>query len=125
MHTGRGKKKGELKMDKYVFFAFKGEMMCFMHVMLNALDINSKGYETKIVMEGEAVRLIKELEESGNPMYTELKEKGIFDCICKACSAKMGVLDYNSECGIPLGDEMQGHPAMGSYIEKGYEIITL
>lgn len=110
---------------KVVFFAFKGELMCFNHVMLNALDMDGKGILVKIVMEGEAVTLIKALEEEKNELYLELKEKGIFDCICLACSYKMGVYDYNKTCGIPMNGDMSGHPAMAGYVEAGYQVITL
>lgn len=112
-------------MKKVAFFAFKGEQMCFMHILLNALDLHEKGIEAKIIMEGEAVKLIKELEESNNKLYKKAKELNLFDCICKACSAKMGVLEYNEACGIPLNGDLQGHPAMYDYIKEGFEIITL
>ena len=111
--------------NKVAFFAFTGNFMCFVHVMLNALDMESKGMEAKIIIEGEAVKLVKGLEESGNPLYKKAKEKGIFASICKACSAQMGVLEYNHGVGIPIGDDMSGHPAMEPYIEKGYKIIAL
>jgi hypothetical protein len=114
-----------VEMNKFVFFAFNGNPMCFVHVLLNTLDLDSKGMEAKIVIEGEAVKLVKEMEESGNRMYKKAKEKGLIDCICKACSVKMGVLDYNKTVGIPLGEDMNGHPSMAAYIEKGYQIITL
>ena len=112
-------------MDRYVYFAFKGDTMCFMHVLLNAMDMSEKGIEARIVMEGEAVKLIRELDESGNPLYVKAKNMGLFDCICRACSAKMGVLEYNTDCGIPLSGEMSGHPPMEAYLRKGYQIITL
>ena len=108
-----------------MIFAFRGDPMCFVHVLLNALDLNKKGHETGIVLEGEAVKLVRELEESGNPLYRKAKEAGLFACVCKACSAKMGVLDYNMTCGIPLGDDMNGHPSMSAFIEQGFQIITL
>lgn len=112
-------------MDKIAIFAFKGELMCFVHVLLNALDMSSKDMDVKIIMEGEAVKLVKELQESNNSLYLKAKELGLFDCICKACSAKMGVLEYNQNSGIPMSDEISGHPAMSGYIKKGYQIITL
>lgn len=112
-------------MSKYVFFAFKGEAMCFMHILLNASDMHSKGIEAKIVIEGEAVVLVKKMIESKNPLFKKVMDKGLIDCICKACSAKMGVLEYNEFCGIPINSDMAGHPPMASYIEKGYSIITL
>ena len=41
---------------KVALFAFNGELMCFIHVLLNALDMNKKGYEVKIVIEGSGPR---------------------------------------------------------------------
>ncbi|HDM75689.1 MAG TPA: cytoplasmic protein, partial [Deltaproteobacteria bacterium] len=46
------------------------------------------------------------------------------DGACKACSNKMGVLEAVKEEGIPLIDEMSGHPSMARYMTEGYQIIT-
>lgn len=112
-------------MKKIAFFPFKGEKMCFMHVLINALDLHEKGVDTKIIVEGEAVKLIKVLEEEENKLYLKVKGLGLFDSICKACSAQMGVLEYNETSGIPIKGNANGHPAMYDYIADGYEIITL
>jgi len=112
-------------MKKVVFFAFKGDLMCFQHILLNALDLNEKGEEAKIVIEGEAVNLMEKLENSNNKHYFEAKEKGLIDCICKACSASQGVLEYNQSLDMPLKADMSGHPSMEKYISDGYEVITL
>lgn len=112
-------------MNKTVFFAFKGNAMCFIHVLLNALDMNNKGIKCKIVIEGEAVTLLKDLQQNSNPLYMDAKEKGLIDCICKACSVKLGVFEYNETLDIPLKGEMSGHVSMLSYIERGYSVITL
>lgn len=112
-------------MKKVAFFPFKGEKMCFMHILINALDLHEKGIETKIIVEGEAVKLIKLLEEEDHKLYKKVKAEGLFDSICKACSAQMGVLDYNETTGIPIKGNANGHPAMYDYISEGYEIITL
>lgn len=112
-------------MNKYALFAFNGNAMCFVHVLLNAMDLKAKGAEAvAIVIEGEAVKLIQELETSKNPLYMKAKAQGLIDCICKACSAKMGVLEFNESTGIPVTGDMSGHPSMGDYLEKGYQIIT-
>lgn len=112
-------------MSKYVFFAFRGKAMCFIHILLNALEMNEKGISAKIVIEGEAVVLVKEMTESGNPLFKKAKDMGLIDCICKACSAKLGVLDYNEKCGIPLKGGMSGHPSMSEFIKRGFDVITL
>lgn len=112
-------------MKKIAYFAFKGNEMCFMHLLLNALDLDEKGYEAKIVIEGEAVTLLQGFEEKKNPLYMNAKEKNIIDSICKACSAKMGVLEFNQTLGIPMGEDMKGHPGMEPYIKNGFQVITL
>ncbi len=112
-------------MDKYVIFAFNGNPTCFVHVLLNALDMQNEGVETKVVIEGEAVKLIGEMEATANPLYLMAKGKGLIDGICKACSAQMGVLEYNETVGIPLVGDMSGHPPIAAYVKNGYRVITL
>lgn len=99
--------------------------MCFMHVLINAVDYHEKDVDVKIIVEGEAVKLIKVLEEEENKLYLKTKELGLFDSICKACSAQMGVLEYNETVGIPIKGNANGHPAMNDYTSQGYDIITL
>jgi len=109
---------------KVAIFAFRGDTLCFIHVMLNALDMNRRGIDTKVILEGESVTLIQSMRVSGNKLFEQLVSAGLVDCVCKACSAKMGVLAYNESSGIRLCDEMNGHPAMATYLEQGYTIIT-
>jgi len=114
-------------MKQVVLFAFNGEPMCFMHVLLNAIDMNERGYEVKIVIEGSATKLVPELAKEGNPMYRLYeKAKGLdlIDGACKACSNKMGTLEAVKAQGLRLLDEMSGHPSMARYREEGYEVIT-
>ena len=112
-------------MKKIVFFAFKGEEMCFAHLLLNAIDLHEKGIEAKIVIEGEAVKLIEPLIEKENKMFKKALELGLIHSICKACSAKLGVLEYNEKSGIPINGDMNGHPPMHPFLDEGYEVITL
>ncbi len=114
-------------MKKIVLFVFNGDPMCFIHVLLNALDMKDKGYESKIVIEGAATKLIPELEKKGNPMHA-LWEKVInfklVEGVCKACANKMGTLEASKSQGLSLLDDMSGHPSMARYKDSGYEIIT-
>ena len=111
-------------MNKIAIFAFRGDPLCFMHVMLNALDMKARSFDVKVILEGESVKLIQAMQTSGNKLFQKMQDQGLIDCVCKACSAKMGVLEYNQTSGIRLSDEMNGHPAMAAYLEKGYAIIT-
>ncbi len=114
-------------MAKIALFAFNGDVMCFVHVLLNALDMMEKGYEVRVIIEGAATKIIPEIAKPSNPMhrfYAMIKEKGLIDGACKACSNKMGVLEAIREDGIALIGDMSGHPGMARYIEKGFQIVT-
>lgn len=38
-------------MEKVALFAFNGEPMCFVHVLLNALDMKKKGIDVKCTVQ--------------------------------------------------------------------------
>jgi hypothetical protein len=114
-------------MKKFALFVFNGDPMCFIHVLLNALDMNTKGHEAKIIIEGGAVKLVPEMVQPGNPLnglWNKNIEAGLIAGVCKACSNKLGVLDVAKELRLNLLDGMSGHPSMAEYRDKGYEIIT-
>jgi hypothetical protein len=114
-------------MQKVALFPFNGEMMCFIHVLLNTLDMHEKGLEVIVVVEGAATRLLPELARQDNPMhslYQKVRDKGLLAGACKACSAKMGVLESVRADGVPLLDDMNGHPGMAGLMLQGYAIVT-
>lgn len=124
MEVGREE---EVNVKKVVLFAFNGEAMCFVHVLLNGLDMKEKGYEVRIVIEGAATKLIPYLSASGSILsgpYRKAKELGLIDGVCKACAGKMGTLTDVQAEGLALLDDMMGHPGMGRYRNDGYEVIT-
>jgi hypothetical protein len=114
-------------MKKIVLMAFNGELGCFSHVLLNALDMQERQWDVKIVIEGAATKLIKELTDPGTPfaaLYTKVKAKGLIDSICRACAAKMGTLESAEKQGLRIDGEMNGHPSIAAWLEKGYEVMT-
>ena len=115
-------------MRKTMIFAFQGNPLCFIHVLLNSLDMADKGMEGKIILEGEAVTLVREMRKTDhflNKLYTKVKEQGLILGACRVCSNKMGVTEILLAEDIPLIGDMSGHPAMSDYMKKGYTIITL
>ncbi len=114
-------------MKKVALFAFNGEAMCFVHVLLNGLNMKENGYDVKIIIEGAATKLIPEMNSKNSPLYGLFKkafDNGIIDGACRACSVKMGTIKEAETIGINLLADMSGHPGMSMYIEKGYNIIT-
>ena len=114
-------------MKKTALFVFNGDPVCFIHVLLNGLDMDARGMEGRIIVEGAATALLPKLAESGNPLHKlweQAKSKGIVDGVCKGCAHKMGTADEAVKQGLALLDDMSGHPSMSRYIEDGYEVIS-
>ncbi len=114
-------------MRKMALFVFNGDPMCFIHVLLNALNMKEKGYEVKVIIEGAATKLVPELAKSENPLHKlweNAKFNGLIEGVCKACSNKMGTLEAAKDQGLSLLDEMTGHPGMALYHDTGFEVIT-
>jgi hypothetical protein len=114
-------------MKKIALFAFNGDPMCFIHVLLNSIDMREKGFNVALVIEGSATALIKEMDKEGHKLYDlyqRVKESGIIDCVCRACSLQMNSVESAEQQKLPLCAEMHGHPSMASYIDEGYEVIS-
>lgn len=113
-------------MKKYALFVFNGDAMCFIHVLLNALDMHAKGCEAKIVMEGASVKLTAQLFQPGklHGLWKKALEAGLVAGVCKACAATLGATADAEKNGLPLIGDMSGHPAILTYREQGYEVIT-
>ncbi len=114
-------------MKKMALFVFNGDPMCFIHVLLNALDMQEKGYDAKIMVEGAATGLIPELERSDNPLHglwEKVRNAGLVEGVCQACAKKMGTLDAARAAGLTLLADIAGHPSMARYRDEGFEIIS-
>ncbi len=127
-------------MKKFALFAFNGDPMCFIHVLINALEFNDQGHEVAVVIEGSSVRLTSLLTDgagledfkAAKPQMYELisknlaavKEAGLISCVCRACAMQLGALEAAENAGLPLCAELKGHPSMARFVADGYEIIT-
>jgi hypothetical protein len=114
-------------MEKAALFAFNGDEMCFIHVLLNALDMHERGIEVKIIIEGAATRLIPELEKSSHflhDLWLQVKSRGLVEGACRACATKMEATAAANEQSIRLLDDMRGHPGMAGYRKSGFDVIT-
>lgn len=115
-------------MTRVVFFAFRAEPLCFMHALINALDLEEKGMWGEIVLEGEATRLIPEMARPDhflNALYLQVKSRGMLYGACQACATKMGVAEAIAAEDIPLIADVNGHPSMAPFIRQDYKIITM
>ncbi|MGW8192931.1 MAG: cytoplasmic protein [Desulforhopalus sp.] len=114
-------------MKKIALLAYTGELTCFAHVMLYALDFHKKGYAVKVVIEGAATSLIGDLARPDAPfanLYKQLRDKGLLSCICQACSRKMGSLGEAEKQGLTIVGDMQGHPSIEGLVSDGFQILS-
>ena len=114
-------------MNKIALFVYNGEPMCFVHVLLNCLDMADKGYSPQIVVEGTSVKLLPDLAQRDHHlhgMWEKVKERGLVAGVCRACSGKMGTLEEAQAQGLPVLEDMSGHPGIANFREHGYEIMT-
>jgi len=114
-------------MKRIAMFVFNGDAMCFVHVLLNALDMNARGCDMKIIIEGASTRLTPELAAADHPLHAlweKARAAGLIAGVCEACSRKTRTLDAAASLGLPLLNDMNGHPGMAQYQDDGYEIIT-
>ena len=114
-------------MKKVVLVSFNGDAMCFIHVLLNAIDMSERSWDARIILEGASTKLIPDLESKTsflNPLWEKAREKKLVEGICKACSNKMGSLKAAEEAGLKPLSDMSGHPSLAAYLEKGFEVIT-
>lgn len=112
-------------MKKVLFYGMTGEKMCFMHILMNAMDLKAAGHEVKVIFEGASVKLVSVFEEEANPLYLKAKEAGVLAGICLACSKVMEVFEANLKSGLPMLEDMSGHAGMKSYLEEDYEVISM
>lgn len=115
-------------MSKVVFFVFRSDTDCFMHAILNALDLEEKGMWGEIVLEGRSTDLIPLVSKPGHfmyPLYQEAKNRGLFYGACKSCVEKTNTTELFELEKIPLIGNMGGHPPMSEFIKQGYTIITI
>ncbi|MEF8824318.1 MAG: cytoplasmic protein [Desulfohalobiaceae bacterium] len=114
-------------MSKIALFVYNGEPMCFVHVLLNCLDMADKGDSPEIVVEGASVKLLPDLalqDHHLNGLWEKVKARGLVGGVCRACSTQMGTLEEARSQGLTILEDMYGHPGMAGFRERGYEIVT-
>ena len=111
----------------FALFAYRQEPGCFIHVLLNGLDLHEKGHPVKIVLEGPATTLLPDLDTLDAPLpalFKKASDSGLIDGYCLACATKLGVRDGAEASGLAPLSDMSGHPSVARYVEKGYTVIN-
>lgn len=102
-----------------------GEKSCFMHVLLNAVQLHEAGHTARIIFEGASVKLVPVLEAEQNPVYLKAKKEGLIAGICLACSKTLKVYEDNLATGLPMLSDMSGHAGMKPFLEEGFQVVSI
>ena len=111
--------------EQDTFYAMTGEKLCFLHVLMNAVDLTGKGHEVKVIFEGRSVALAPQLDEEKNPLYLRAREAGLIAGVCRACAKQFSVDERVEAIGLPLISDMMGHAGMAAYAADGYQVISM
>ena len=107
--------------------AFRGDLMCFVHVMLNAIDI-AKKHHVEILLEGEATKVpqiyLDDQDAPFSKLWKQILAEGYIKAVCTACSNKMKSTKAVESFGLPLIGDMSGHSPLLRWIDQDFEIIT-
>ena len=112
-------------MKKVLFYAMTGDKLCFLHVLMNALDLSGKGNEVKVIFEGKSVALAPQLAEEKNPLFEKARAAGLIAGVCKVCAGQFGVAEKVEAIGLPLISDMMGHAGMAPYMAECYEVVSM
>jgi len=115
-------------MKRIAIFAFSGEVTTFAHVLLNSVELMDQGFDTRLIIEGAATGLLTKLERDDadwGGLFRRALATGVIFGVCRACAAKTGGLAAAERIGLPILDEMSGHPAFATQLREGYDIISL
>lgn len=110
-----------------VVLAFQGKKSCFLHALLNVVDISKENMGVTLVMEGESLALLKEITLPSDPLhelYTRVKEGGLIGAVCLGCSRMFGVLELARREGLSINGQMDNHVPLAPYLKRGAQIIT-
>jgi hypothetical protein len=112
-------------MMRAVVLAFRGKESCFLHAMLNVIDMKERGLDVAFIIEGEATKTIASVIKPDHKYHQFYEDsKGSIVAVCEACSKMAGTLDIIKNEGLPIVNKMKGHVPLATYVEEGYCIIT-
>ena len=116
--------------NKVAFFVLNRELGPFILAMKNAKAMVKAGKEVVIVLEDKGTALLFEMKDTTrlfSAMFEELVQAHMV-VVCRACAVKTEALFAISGASkIKLvGDvDVDGHVSMNSYVDKGFQIITV
>ncbi len=116
---------------KLLFVVFTDEPCKLNHAFMQALDLEARGHQVRLLLEGAGTRCLAEREGRFGELFAAARERGLLAGACRTaaggCSTgdpARDVVSAAAEQGVPLLDDMDGHASLGPYVAEGFEIVV-
>jgi predicted peroxiredoxin len=119
---------------KILFVLFAEDVCRQLHAFMYANDLHRKGYQTRIVVEGMATRLLADLEQAPARLQkavNDAKNAGLIAGACLQASSGCGsaedrdIVDAIKARGVGFLSDLDNHAGIEPFIRDGYEIIAI
>lgn len=119
---------------KILFVVFAEDVCRQLHAFLYALDLHRKGYQTRIIVEGMATRLLAGLEQAPLGLQKAVNDAKTAGLIAGACQqACMGcgsaedrnIVDAIKARGITFLHDLENHASIEPFLHDGYEVVAI
>lgn len=119
---------------KILFVLFAEDVCRQLHAFMYANDLHRKGYQTRIIVEGMATRLLADLEQAPlrlQKAVTEAKTAGLIAGACLQASSGCGsaedrdIVDAIKARDVAFLSDLDNHAGIEPFIRDGYEIIAI
>ena len=123
---------------KILFIVFAEDVCRQLHAFMYANDLHSKGYQTKVIVEGMATRLLSDLDKAPTRLQkavADAKASGLIAGACLQASSGCGspedhnkdhnIVDAIQAQGIGFLSDLDNHAGIEPFLREGYEVITI
>ncbi|NIP61521.1 MAG: hypothetical protein GWN01_05305 [Nitrosopumilaceae archaeon] len=117
-------------MTKYAVIALAGphEHARIYHAFLYLFDLVNNGFEAELFLDGEAVKIIDEMEKKPDdiikPLYDKAVKEGLLKQACNFCASAFNVKNKFEESDIDLSPE-NSHINIGELAKNDYQLLTV
>ncbi len=115
-------------MKKLLFYVLENpdETMKIYHLFLNIKDLRTRGYDVKVILEGDATKIPLKMSDSShalNDLYKQIKPSVV--AVCKGCAIATGSLEAAEKEGLPIIGDLENHVSVVKYLDDGFELIVV
>jgi predicted peroxiredoxin len=119
---------------KILFVVFAEDVCRQLHAFMYATDLHRQGYQTRIIIEGMATRLLADLEHAPSRLQkavADAKSAGLIAGAClQACSGcgsaeDRNIVDAIRARGVEFLSDLDNHAGIEPFIREGYEVVAI